>query len=246
GALEDLFGKTTLADVYKHRKIRLCIPTTETSSFKPVVFKTPHLPGRNRDDTRTLVDVCMASAAAPIYLPLATQPNPLDSNSTDNFADGGLWANNPAMIGFTEALLLNQGNIDIVSAGTCETPNGDPFAEKTERGIKDWMFGAGIVKLSLAAQAKATCHVLDLIEQAFQSNDVGLKIRFLRFLETAKSPEQYSAIDLDRSDQLALKTMTNLAKKDAEEIHSQVLSHKLRHGELLQDIFQVMGTIHNK
>lgn len=242
-ALTDLFGDTTLQDIYERREIRLCIPATETSTFNPVVFKTPHLQGRNRDDTRTLVNVCMASAAAPIYLPIATQPNPLDEQSNDHFADGGLWANNPAMIGFTEALLLNQTNIDIISLGTCETPNGDPFEEKTERGIKDWTFGVGIVKLSLATQAKATTHALTLLEEAFTASSSNLSLRFLRLLETAKSPEQYSAIDLDRADDLALKTMTKLAHKDAAENHSKLLSNNLKNGVLLFDLFENMPTL---
>ncbi len=39
-----------------------------------------------------------------------------------------------------------------------------------------------------------------------------------------KSPEQYSAIGLDRSDQTAIDTLMNMAGKDAEHIHSKALS----------------------
>lgn len=67
-ALEKKLGAKTLGQVYAERGIALAIPTVEMSQHRGWVFKTPHLKGSNhRDDNYSLVDVCLATSAAPIY-----------------------------------------------------------------------------------------------------------------------------------------------------------------------------------
>ena len=61
------------------------------------LFRTPHLPTLTRDWRERAVDVAMATAAAPTYLPGMS----LDGA---RLVDGGVWANNPVMVALTEAV----------------------------------------------------------------------------------------------------------------------------------------------
>jgi uncharacterized protein len=65
-ALVSTIGKETIAEVYKRRGIALAISAVEMSQHRAWVFKTPHFAGTNhRDDNYRLVDVCLATSAAP-------------------------------------------------------------------------------------------------------------------------------------------------------------------------------------
>ena len=70
--LEKLLQTATLADVWNSRNIALLITAVNMSTYRSWIFKTPHDPCTNhRDDRRTLVEVCLASSAAPLYRSLA-------------------------------------------------------------------------------------------------------------------------------------------------------------------------------
>jgi uncharacterized protein len=123
-ALEDVFGDRTLDDA---RASRLVLPAVNLVKGRTVVFKTPHQPKFIRDRYIKAVDVALAVTAAPSFFPQHS------IHEGSSYADGGLWANNPALIGFAEALkiqnlpkrdqideVLSQDDIHILSIGTGE------------------------------------------------------------------------------------------------------------------------------
>src|ERR1043166_8268290 len=63
-ALESILADRTLGDIHRERGIAMAIPAVEMSQWRAWVFKTPHLTS-HRDDNFRLVDVCLASSAAP-------------------------------------------------------------------------------------------------------------------------------------------------------------------------------------
>ena len=91
--LAEVFGAARLGD----SRHRLCIPAMEGHHGEVYVFKTPHHPDYQRDQHETMMTVACATAAAPTFF------QPLDAGGY-RFVDGGIWANNPIMIGVVDAL----------------------------------------------------------------------------------------------------------------------------------------------
>ena len=112
-ALHEVFGDNRLGDCQR----RLVIPTYSHDRDIPRLFKTPHHPRFKRDFRFPVRNVAMASAAAPTYFPAV--------EAIDNgvLIDGGVWANNPVMIGLVEAITVLGGRIEdiaILSIGTSQ------------------------------------------------------------------------------------------------------------------------------
>jgi patatin-like phospholipase/acyl hydrolase len=94
--VEDILGRDRkIRDLER----RILIPTVNLTTGRPLYVKTCHDPSFTRDDKFYLVDVGMATSAAPTYFP----PHYIDSESA-YFADGGLLANNPSFVAYHEAL----------------------------------------------------------------------------------------------------------------------------------------------
>ncbi|MEC0174564.1 CBASS cGAMP-activated phospholipase [Paenibacillus favisporus] len=108
--LEAVFKNKRIADA----DVMLCIPSVEHSKASPKVFKTPHCDHLFNDYKYSMSDVALATSAAPTYFPAVK----VDGN--DCKIDGGLWANNPALVGIAEAFTLgfNVDTIKMLSIGT--------------------------------------------------------------------------------------------------------------------------------
>lgn len=89
--LQRIFGNRYLRDV---KNPLVVIPATTLTVFKPRAFWNFDQPGyKNNDLDLKLVDVILASCAAPTYF----EPvRPSGENRT--YVDGGLWANSPCLI----------------------------------------------------------------------------------------------------------------------------------------------------
>lgn len=98
--------KEELREVFGEKKVKDCltnvlIPTSNITKGTPCVIKSDHSKELGRDGNHLLVDVALATSAAPTYFPvqtIETMPDP-----TDQFSDGGLYANNPSLYGIQEA-----------------------------------------------------------------------------------------------------------------------------------------------
>ena len=185
-ALEAVLSDTTMLDVYHERGISLCVPAVLMSEHRAWVFKKTPCSGV-RDENYPLVDVCMATSAAPIYRSLAAIDDPDSSGGPKQvFADGGLWANNPILVGLVDALTIAEPDrpIEIFSLGTCPRPVGDHFNSGSEhRSMLDWSLGADVAPLSISAQEFAFDHMARLLANAISS--CGRPIRKVRFPQQA-------------------------------------------------------------
>ena len=75
---------------------RVIIPAVNLTKGAPQMFKTAHHADFKRDHRLRLVDVALATAAAPTFFPISSIGDEL-------FADGGLFANSPDLLALHEA-----------------------------------------------------------------------------------------------------------------------------------------------
>lgn len=129
-ALRTCFGERLLGESRR----RLVIPSYDIGRDDVCLFKTPHHPRLMRDHRIAAWQVVMASAAAPTYFPAVR------SIEHRRLIDGGVWANNPIMVGVTEAigvLGVPISNIRVLSLGTTD-PVCMPPEKLDEGGLWTW------------------------------------------------------------------------------------------------------------
>ena len=241
-ALEGLLGDETFAQVYERRRIGLCISATDLQTNQPTVFKTPHTSGKHRDNDMKLLDACMASSAAPVYLPIAAVES--TGEGLRCYADGGLWANNPVVVGLLEALKLADSgqSIVVLSIGTCPPPSGFKLSERRAVGIWHWMSDVRLLHLAMTSQAKAAQYAAEFLTSSIR--DMGRDVTILRCEETNVSSEQAPLMQLDSTSADALNLMVNIGTQDATMTYRWTHTpSRRREGELLKLIFGRMPTI---
>jgi uncharacterized protein len=98
--------------------VRLCVPALEGRYGEVNIYKTPHHPDYHLDGAKPMLTVALATSAAPTYFqPLA------DGGHT--LVDGGVWANNPIMVGLVDALTcfnVARPDVQILSLGCGDEP----------------------------------------------------------------------------------------------------------------------------
>lgn len=238
-ALEAVFGDTTVADVYNNREIALAIPAVEMEHHQSFVFKTAHLPGSmHRDDDFKLVDVCLASTAAPIYRSLAAVDIPRDQRQYRVFSDGGLWANNPVLVGLIDALQMTKDGdrIEIFCMGTCPRPAGEIVRrDEIHRGLKEWKFGSSVATLGIDVQQFAYDNIVRLLKPYFARD-----LHIMRFPAEQVSAPLMPYLDLDNTSDEAQHALTAQARRDAEITYSRCDKDMDYEGSLVAKLFMEM------
>lgn len=216
-ALQAVLGDVTMLDVFDGRGISLSIPAVLMSEHRAWVFKKTPESGV-RDDHYPLVDVCMATTAAPIYRSLAAIADPNTPGGPQQvFADGGLWANNPIMVGLVDALTIAAPDrpIEIFSLGTCPRPEGDHLdAESAHRSMLDWSLGADVAPLSISAQESAFDHMARFLANAI--SNCGHSIRKVRFPNKPVPASMMPYLALDDARPEAMDRLIGQAHTDAD------------------------------
>jgi hypothetical protein len=126
-ALEEVFKVATLGD----SKVRLMIPSFNANNGEIHIYKTRHHQRFVTDFRELMVDVALATTAAPTYFPAHK------GAGGALYVDGGLWANNPVGNAVVEAITWlgkSAQDIDVLSLGCTQFPAS--FADSN--GKKDW------------------------------------------------------------------------------------------------------------
>ena len=224
-ALEGILGETTLAEVYMERGVALAVPVVEMSRHRGWVFKTPHFKDTTgRDDGYALVDVCMATSAAPVYRSMARIASQDGQQPSGMFVDGGLWANNPVMISLLEALDVAHPDqpIEIFCLGACLPPSGEDIARADpHRDLRGWNLGSDIASLMISAQQTAYDHMAMKLA-SFVTQSTQRECRVMRF--PAEIPPEairpYQGLDDTRPE--AMDALVRQAQADANETNSRL------------------------
>lgn len=126
-ALFEIFKGARLKDA----KTRLVIPATDIANGGVHVFKSAYDPGFVRDPNVKVVDAIVASCSAPSFFTPTKVGHYL-------LCDGGLWANNPALVALTEALTrlgMARADLRLLSVGTGIGKHYYPV------GARHWFWG---------------------------------------------------------------------------------------------------------
>jgi patatin-like phospholipase/acyl hydrolase len=146
GKFTDVNLKASLLEIFGEKRLAesnnlLCIPSYNITEARPFVFKFDHKEGDlNRDNKARYVDVALATSAAPTYFPMAEIPY----YDNKQFIDGGVWGNNPTLVGYLEALQYFVGKgkefdkLKILSISSLSLTGGKPTGLKRQRSFLDW------------------------------------------------------------------------------------------------------------
>jgi patatin-like phospholipase/acyl hydrolase len=130
-ALREAFGDRTLNEV----TTPVCIASYELTNSYPRIWKDDHAPDMGGGGDEPAWRIALASSAAPIYFPGAQV---IDD---DSHVDGGLFANNPVLIGLTEAAHYFDQPLDrirVLSVGTGERAERIPHERARSMGVWEW------------------------------------------------------------------------------------------------------------
>jgi len=186
------------------------IPTVNLTEGRPQVFKTRHIPDWDRDWRLKVVDIALATAAAPTFFPLVEIANCLH-------ADGGLFANAPDLIALHEAehfLRIQESSIRILSVGTTSQKYSISHAGAGKLGILDWMSNARLFNVTISSQQQ---FIHQIIRHRLGANN------YLR-IDQLPSHEQASDLGLDIASKAAQKALLGLAEKAATDIPQKILA----------------------
>lgn len=181
-------------------RTRLLIPAVNYSTGAPQTFKTPHHPNFARDHLLSMVDVAMATSAAPTYFPIYKM-------NTQQYVDGGLVANAPGLLAVHEAgtfLDCEPEDVHVLAIGTATSRvTADPTMP-LDRGLKRW--GRSVFDLTISAQESLSKFMLKHV----------LADRYLD-MDVVLTEAQAASVGLDKTDQAATEVLVARATAVAQE-----------------------------
>lgn len=214
GKYSDKHLKLALKEMFEDHLIGesnnlLCIPTYNLTHGDTTVIKYDHpfIPGR--DNNARYVDVALATSAAPTYFPLAQ----LQHLNNDQFIDGGVWANNPVLVGLVEALKYFVGKekqydcIEILSISSLNVKNGFPKLRRS-RSFRHWK--ETLFQTSLTGQSKFTDYYMGII-----SNLTEIPVKYNRIDSHEIAHMQESYIQLDNANKEAIRLIKSMGDRTA-------------------------------
>ncbi|UIY45310.1 CBASS cGAMP-activated phospholipase [Methylobacterium radiotolerans] len=178
-------------------RTRLLIPAVNMTDGRVQMFKTPHHSTLTVDQHRKVIEVAMATSAAPTFFPLATVGKSL-------YADGGLAANSPDACAVHEAVHFagqNREDIRVLSIGTTSSNFGLPKSLGASFGPADWITNERLIATVFGVQQQLVDFML--------KHD--LKDRYYR-IDTSTSAEHARDLGLDVATEHAQGTLIALAE----------------------------------
>ncbi|KAI4336957.1 hypothetical protein L6164_015422 [Bauhinia variegata] len=191
--LRDLLKKK-LGDKTLHQTLtNVIIPAFDIYTLQPTIFSSFQLP-KSPSLNAKLSDICIATSAAPTYLPAHNFQTTDGNGKVRNFhlTDGGVAANNPALIAISEVTkqLIKGGPLKpteysrflVISIGT-GAPKDQPrynAMDAAKWGIFNWIINGRsnpLIDVFTQASADMVDFHLSVVFQALHSKDYYLRIQ---------------------------------------------------------------------
>ncbi|MFZ5752694.1 MAG: CBASS cGAMP-activated phospholipase [Bacillota bacterium] len=207
--------KKSLTEVFGTKRMRdinspvILVPAINLTNGDNIVFKTPHQPEFTRDPEHLLVDVALATSAAPTYFPIAR----METFEGAQLIDGGIWANNPALLGIIEALTFYVGpnkeykRFKLLSVGNVRNNIGWSIRKQRRQSIRHCALK--LIETTMDTQSQA---VHNYIAHLIKSLDGD----YLRIECTGLSAEHAKHIALDKAHPNAISILKHLAKSESD------------------------------
>ncbi len=209
-AIESVFQESNCfgSKLLGESKKRLVIPSYNIDTNDVHVFKTAHHERFKRDYKIPAWKIARATSAAPTFFPISKN---IDST---RLIDGGVWANNPAMVGLFEAIaILNipLSEIRMLSVGTTEELKQSSNVLSKFGGWSLW--ANNVVQLIMQAQSVSISAQLNLL----------LKDNFVRV--NPKVPAGLFALDKMNMDELFAFASTH-SRTESPNFNAKFKEHK--------------------
>ena len=202
-AVQTIVGDKKMSDSNSY----LCIPALNLIDFSPFVFKTDHNSFLTRDSDGLMKDIALATSAAPFYFPTTTAIH----LSGSEFLDGGLWANNPTLVGLIEAGRFFVGankpyqKVQILSISSVSLAAGRLKGDKRELSLLN---AGDVFTATLESQQKSTEHSIRLIIPS-----LNFEVEYVRVPSPQVAVNHCSAIGLDIADEKAVELLKFYGQK---------------------------------
>lgn len=155
-ALEEVFGDRLLGS----SATRLMIPSLNMETGEVHNFKTAHLPRFAKDYREPMVDVALATSAAPTFFPTHRL------SSGVPLVDGGMWADNPMGTAAVEAvgvLEWSPKTTRLLSLGCTDQPS--TLRDRSKYGLGAAYWGLRVAEMFMMGQSSSSIgtamHLLD-------------------------------------------------------------------------------------
>jgi patatin-like phospholipase/acyl hydrolase len=134
---------------------------------RTVFMTNTRRPGGKEPDNYSFRQAARATSAAPTYFEPAQVEN-LTRNRTETLVDGGVFANDPGICAYVEAIKMGCApeKVTIVSIGTGYQNRSFPFSEAKDWGPLQWINpsnGAPIISILMQGQADSCAYHLDVL-----------------------------------------------------------------------------------
>ncbi|XP_058221040.1 patatin-like protein 2 [Rhododendron vialii] len=191
-------AKEKLGNIKLHQALtNIVIPTFDIKKLQPTIFSTYEVKNKPSLDA-LLSDICIATSAAPTYLPAHSfeTTDPDGKVREFNLIDGGVAANNPTLIAIGETTKqiirgssdyfaikqLDYGRLLVISLGTGKHKEEEKYNANgaAKWGLLGWLTNAGsapLVDVFTQASADMVDYHLSVIFQALHSEKNYLRIQ---------------------------------------------------------------------
>lgn len=176
---------------------RVLVPSVNVTKGSPQVFKTGHHPTFVRDPKKRVVDVALATSAAPTFFQMHSVDN-------ERFVDGGLYANSPDLLAVHEAthfLDAKEENLSVLSIGTTTAQFSMAGSTPSKLGWMGWMEGQRLISAMVSSQ--------QMMSDFMMRHKLG--DRYVR-IDRSQSKEQERELSLDTASAVAQNDLMGLAE----------------------------------